>query len=116
MQYESAMPRRKASRSEYQPTFIRAWRNYRNLTQEQLAERVDATSATISRLENGKQPYSQELLEAIADSLRCEVADLITRPPHKPKDELLTLLDTLDDERRAQAARILRALIPHQAA
>lgn len=110
------MPRRKTKRSSYQPAFIKAWREFRGLTQEALAERVETTTATISRLENGKQPYSQELLEALASALRCEVADLIARPPHKSRDELLTLLETLDDERRAQAARILRALSPHQAA
>lgn len=110
------MPRRKTKRSNYQPAFIKAWRDFRGLTQEQLAERVETTPATISRLENGKQPYSQELLECLADALRCRVADLIARPPDKTRDDLLTLLEAMDDERRAQAARILRALIPNQAA
>lgn len=110
------MPRRKAKQSVYQPAFIKAWRDYRSLTQEQLAERVDTTTATISRLENGKQPYSQELLEALAGALRCTVADLIARPPEKPKDDLLALLDGLDDERRTQAARVIRALLPTHAA
>lgn len=110
------MPRRKTKQSSYQPAFIKAWRDFRGLTQEQLAERVETTTATISRLENGKQPYSQELLEALADALRCKVADLIARPPHKSQDELLTIIETLDDDTKAQATRILRALLPHQAA
>lgn len=110
------MPRRKTKQSTYQPAHIRAWREYRGLTQEKLAERVETTPATISRLENGKQPYSQELLEALADALRCKAADLIARPPHKSQDDLLTIIETLDDDTKAQATRILRALIHHQAA
>src|SRR3990167_6492051 len=103
---ESGMPRRKSQRREFQPAFIKAWREYRGLTQEQLAERVESTAASISRLETGKQPYTQELLEAIAGALRCETPDLIARPPEKSKDDLLSLLKPLDEERLAQAKRI----------
>lgn len=110
------MPRRRSNRRLFQPTYIRAWREFRDLTQEQLAERIETmtgiatTTASISRLENGKQPYSQQLLEAIADALRCDVPDLIARPPDKQWDDSLTLLKALDPEKLDQAKRIIRAL------
>jgi transcriptional regulator with XRE-family HTH domain len=46
-----------------------------------LAERVGTTHATLSRLERGKHPYGQQLLERIADALRTDVASLLMRDP-----------------------------------
>lgn len=63
--------------------FIRAWRKHRELSLERLAERVGSTHATISRIERGKQPYSQPLLEALAEALGTTPASLIMRDPTK---------------------------------
>jgi transcriptional regulator with XRE-family HTH domain len=75
------MALRIASGRERRPTFIRQWRQHRGLTLRQLAERLETSAASISRLEVGEQPYSQEVLEAIADALNCEPQDLISRKP-----------------------------------
>lgn len=63
--------------------FIREWRKYRGLTQEQLALRIDGTSGAISQLENGIINYTQPTLEAIAYALMCEPGDLLSRDPAK---------------------------------
>lgn len=63
--------------------FIREWRKHKGLTQEQLAGRLNVAVSSISQLENGKQGYSQVMLEAIADALSCEPADLLIRDPSK---------------------------------
>jgi transcriptional regulator with XRE-family HTH domain len=68
----------------YRPTFIRQWRESIPLTLEQLAERVGTTHASLSRIERGIQPYSQELLEAIASALGTDAATLIMREPGEP--------------------------------
>lgn len=80
----------------YQRTFIRAWREYRKMSQEELAERVGEylleneisekgyTYASIGRIENGRMPYSQPIMEGIAKALRVPVATLIVSPP--PED------------------------------
>lgn len=76
----------------FKPTFIKQWRVHRNLTQEQLAERVSAylagfgddsgyTYASIGRIENGKMGYTQATLEAIADALETDPASLLIRDP-----------------------------------
>ena len=76
-----AKVRTRFKRPAYRKTFIREWREYRSLTQEVLAERIGTTHATLSRLERGKHPYKQELLERIADALRTDVASLLMRDP-----------------------------------
>jgi transcriptional regulator with XRE-family HTH domain len=65
--------------------FIKAWRKHRELTQEQLASRIDVAVSTISQLETGKQGYSQPMLEALAGALGCQPADLLMRDPSRDK-------------------------------
>lgn len=74
-------------RSPFRMTFIRQWREHRGLTLEALAERVGTkiggmTHASLSRIERGLQPYSQPILEALADELTGgNVASLLMRDP-----------------------------------
>lgn len=63
--------------------FIKAWRKFRGLTQEQLASRMDVAVSTISQLETGKQGYSQPTLEALAEAMSCQPADLLMRDPSR---------------------------------
>jgi len=62
-------------------TFIAEWREFRGLTQEVLAEKLDTTKATISRIENRKIGYSQDFLEACADVLGVHQSVLLVRAP-----------------------------------
>lgn len=86
--------------------FIKEWRKFRGLTQEQLAERIGVAVSTISQLETMKQGYSQPTLEAIADALGCEPADLLMRNPGQP-NEIWSIWETLDQPQKIQAVRIL---------
>jgi transcriptional regulator with XRE-family HTH domain len=91
--------------------YIQEWRRYRNLTQEGLAGRLESTAATISRIEGGKQNYTQPMLEAIADALQCEPADLLRPPPVDPiLAEAAKLLDRIPDDRIEEAVMFLKVL------
>lgn len=70
---------------QWRKTFIKEWRLHRQLTLEQLAERVSSTHATLSRIERGMSPYSQALLEALADALQTDPASLLMRNPNDPE-------------------------------
>lgn len=77
-------------RPRYGATYIRQWRKFRGLTQDRLAERVSAliggfTRASLSRIETGLQPYSQGILEAIAEALNTEAPSLLMRDPTDPE-------------------------------
>lgn len=61
--------------------FFRAWRKYRGLTIEQLADRVDMSVSSISQLERGKQGFSDTTLLALSHALMCEPGDLLSRDP-----------------------------------
>lgn len=62
-------------------TFLRQWREYRGLTQDDLAARLETSKASISRIELGQQAYTQDFLEACADALRTDPASLLMRDP-----------------------------------
>ncbi len=79
------------TRRTYAPTFLRAWREHRNLTLDQAVERlrelhnVVLTKTSLSRIERGKQPYSQPILEGLADAYETEPASLLIRDPSDPE-------------------------------
>jgi transcriptional regulator with XRE-family HTH domain len=91
-------------------TFIREWRISRGLSLEELAEAVGKhlaggfTHASLSRIERQLQPYSQPILEAIAQELNTSVASLLARAPG---DEFWSKYDSLPPEERAEAARYI---------
>jgi transcriptional regulator with XRE-family HTH domain len=100
----------------YQKTFIRAWREYREMSQEELAYKVGEylreagisekgySYASIGRIENGRMPYSQPIMEGIADALGVTVATLIAEPPPQEGEEMPpdreTLIKLWNDVRR----------------
>ena len=56
---------------------IRVWRDYRGVTQSELASMADISSAYLSQLETGKRVGTAEVLSRIAVSLKVSVDDLI---------------------------------------
>lgn len=68
-------------KARFRPTFIKQWREHRQLNQEQLADRVGMTQSHLSMLENGKRGYAQDTLESLADALQTDVASLLMRNP-----------------------------------
>ena len=56
---------------------IRVWRDYRGVTQSELASMAGISSAYLSQLEAGKRVGTAEVLSRIAVSLKVSVDDLI---------------------------------------
>jgi transcriptional regulator with XRE-family HTH domain len=110
------MPRRigyqKAGR---RPIFVRQWREFRGLSQEQLADRLDMSAAQLSRIESGKQPYTQDFLEAAAHALRTDVASLLMRDPSKEDpndpDSIWSLWDRAKPGEKRQIVGVSRAIL-----
>jgi len=90
--------------------FIAEWREHRGLTQDMLAERLGTTKASISRIENGKQPYSQPFLEACAETLMTDPASLIMRNP-LDKEAIWSLWDQAKPGQRKQIVRAVEKVM-----
>lgn len=89
--------------------FIKEWRKHRGLTQIQLAERIGIDKSYLSKIESGARRYDQPFLEAAAEVLRCEPADLIIRDPSDP-DGIWSVWETLTSPQRNQVVEIAKTL------
>jgi transcriptional regulator with XRE-family HTH domain len=52
--------------------FLRQWRKFRGYTLEQAAERVGMTHQNLGKIERGKVPYNEMLLDLLADIYRTD--------------------------------------------
>jgi DNA-binding XRE family transcriptional regulator len=72
------------SKRQLGPHQMRAWREWAGITQVDAGKHVGRTHATIGRIENRKLPYSQDILEGLAELYGANSpADLVDRPPPK---------------------------------
>lgn len=108
------MPPIKKPQRQRRRHFIREWRDYRGLTQEQVADRIGIAPTTFGRIENNKVPYNQDFLEEAAYALRCEPWDLLHVDPTKEGD-VVDLMRHLDDRQRSEATEFIRYLAQKKA-
>lgn len=95
---------------------IKAWRLSKRLSLRRLANRLinpDGSSiisyASLSRIEKGKQEYTQPVLEGIADALGTDPGSLIMRDPEQEK-ALYSVWDQIPPTSRKQAMAMLEGL------
>lgn len=79
--------------------FIREWMEKVPIDNERLAERMDCSPGTVSKLLNGHMKMTTEWLAAFADALNVEVPQLFHDPNRPTMDELLRKVPP-DEERR----------------
>jgi len=91
------------------PTYLRQWRRYRGLTQEQLADAVGMTAPTISQLENNKQGFTGETLAKLAHALRCSPAALLGHDPTQ-EDSLWPVVEAAGHLQARDRQKILAIL------
>lgn len=99
------------------PVHLREWREWRGLTLRELAARmVDEDGrqiisyASLGRIERGLQPYSQPILEALAEALDTMPGVMIDQHPAE-LDPIIKRWSQLDPARRAQAAAFFVPLL-----
>lgn len=59
---------------------IKVWREYRQLTQQQLAETVGISTPYLSQIETGKRTGTAEVLTAIAKVLKVSLDEIVALP------------------------------------
>lgn len=89
--------------------YLREWRQSRGFSLGDMVRRTGLGKSTLSRVENGKTPYTPKVLEAYAAALHVPAYTLIHRPPGSA-DELFTIIDQLL-EGNGQKQRTLERLI-----
>lgn len=117
---------RKADKPRFKPTYLKLWRKHRGLTLAQLAGRMEVldadtppdephlripkTEASLSRIENGMQPYTQATLEALGQALDVEPGWLLDRDPTK-EGRVISLMERLSPSQLLQVEAVIEALV-----
>lgn len=96
--------------TRYRRTFIRQWRQFRTLTLEQLADRLEMTPSHLSMLERGQRGYTQETLESLAEALTTDAASLLMRDPTDP-EAIWSVWDQAKPGQRRQIIEVAKTLI-----
>lgn len=92
------------------PTFLRQWRLHRGKTLVQVADALHISHGYLSKVERGKQPYNQDLLETLAALYMCEVVDLLIRDPSEPTN-IWSLWERAEAGERRQIENVAAALM-----
>lgn len=90
--------------------FLKEWREYRQLTQEALADRVDMSVSNISQLERGLQGYSDEGLQALAEALQTEPGHILTVDP-SDDDAIWSLWERAEPSQRQVIMDVAKGLV-----
>ena len=93
---------------------IAKYRQLSNLTQSEVAERLNIGYEAVSRMERGIVMPTVERLVELADIFDCEAADLLTQSSNRVEDQaaaIQALLSDLKDEDRISIMEILEKVI-----
>ena len=85
--------------------YVKQWRQYRQLTQDQLAERVEKSRGLISQIESGETLLTEDMMYALAHALRApEPWDILRVNPLKEGDvvDITDILRGATPEQRAE--------------
>lgn len=110
--YDPGMAKRK-----YRRTYIKEWRQKKRLSLRKLAARMEVepggdqliSHTSLGRIENGQQPYSQPILEALSVALGVPKSALLEIHPDK-EGKVIDLVRRLDESKQAEALTFLEFL------
>lgn len=92
------------------PNFIRQWREYRGYSLERLASMVPMDKGNLSKVERSIAPYTQPMLERLADALMTEPASLLIRDP-SDHSGIWSLWDQAKVGEQQQIVRLAQAVL-----
>jgi transcriptional regulator with XRE-family HTH domain len=89
------------------PNHLKAWREFRGMTQGALAEAVGTNGSVISLLESGERRLSDKWLRKLAPALGTTPGYLLDHHPETLPGDLLEIWAAIPEERKAQAIEVL---------
>lgn len=95
------------------PNNLKAWREHRGMTQEDLAAAVvpPTTATMISMLETGDRGLSAKWLRRLGDALKVSPGHLLDHNPNNLPTDILEIWMSADASQRRQITEIAKALV-----
>lgn len=93
------------------PNHLKAWREFREQSQEVLAEKVGTTPSMISMLETEQRGLSAKWLRRLAPALRTTPGFLLDHDPHELPRDLLDIWLRADERQKRQITDIAKTIV-----
>lgn len=92
--------------------FLKEWRVFRGLKQDQAAERMGISRNYLSELERGVKRFHEDTLHAMANAYDCEVWELLGRDPSgsDAQKRWTSIFDRIPADRRGIALNVAEDL------
>lgn len=91
------------------PNYLKAWREFRKLSQEDLADRVGTTASMISMLETEQRGLSAKWLRRLAPALSTTPGHLLDLDPEAVDSDVIEIWAHIAERDKERAKRILLA-------
>lgn len=93
------------------PNHLKAWRDFRKLTQAELADKVNTNANMIGYLESGERGLSAKWLRRLADAMEITPGHLLDHNPNDMPSDILEIWMNADPSIRRQIAEVAKALV-----
>ena len=97
--------------AERPPHYLREWRKFRRMTQDQLAAALETSKSVVSDMERDQLQLSPKWAHRIAPLLGTTAGHLIDTDPNTVDNDLLEIWMQIPEGDRAQAAKVLRSFV-----
>lgn len=91
------------------PNKVREWREYRQMTQEELADLVGCSKATIGHIETGERRLTDKWAYPISKALKVGIGYLYEEDPAKMPTAVLDVWADISDEDKPRALKVLES-------
>jgi transcriptional regulator with XRE-family HTH domain len=94
---------------ERPPHYLREWRKFRHLTQQELADAVGTSKTVVSEMERGNLQLSPKWLRKFAPVLRTQPGYILDHDPEELDSDIIDIWARIDERDKEQALRVLRS-------
>jgi transcriptional regulator with XRE-family HTH domain len=93
------------------PNHLKAWRDYREMTQQGLAEAVGTSQHQIAYLEGGERALSAKWLRKLAPALKITPGFLLDHNPNDLPSDIIEMWTKADPRQRRQISAIAETIL-----
>lgn len=93
------------------PNYLRAWREFRKLSRDQLAEKVGTNTNMILYLETGERGLSAKWLRRLAPALDTTPGMILDHDPNDLDSDVIDIWARAGDRERRQISEIAKTLL-----
>jgi transcriptional regulator with XRE-family HTH domain len=97
------------------PNYLKAWREFREMTQQELAEAVGTNSNMIGYLESGERGLSAKWLRRLAPALNTTSGMILDHDPNELDSDIIEIWAHADNKERQQLADVAKAVVKRRA-